>query len=458
MLMRVFLALLALLAVVLPAHAATRAQMITPANTSVLAGETQVYSVRFTNADGSPAVGEAVRFSNDVCGFFQNGLISITVATNSNGVASATFKARPQGITCWVTAVAPGGVGVTFNVYTYTEPLIYLDGVTTPESPRVAQPFTFTAGVFQGAYPIYEADISARVIPGTISATISPGSGNMGQSRSGVDFEVKPQDLVGDFEVEVTHRGVSRRFQFTAGPAPLQDMWWGGPAENGWGLSMVQHGDKLFSVIYAYDALGKPVWYVMPGGTWNEARTQYTGELYFPTGTPFTNYDATKLVANAPVGSATITFDAASRATLKYTIDGTSGTKQIRRQLFGPAEDGAPLEGLGDMWWGGPQQNGWGIALLQQYKALFGVWFTYDAEGKPTWFVMPSGRWATLDSYEGRMFRTTGSPWVGQNYDANALKPVDVGSFKFRFGSAGTTFDYVIDGRAGAIALERQGF
>ena len=456
MFVRIFLVFLAVLALVLPAHAATRAQRLTPANTSVLGGESRVYSARFTNADGSPAAGEAVRFSNDVCGFFQNGLTAITVPADANGVASVTFKARPQGITCWITAAA--GASVTFNVFTYTAPLVYIDAETDPASPRVGDSFAFTAGVFQGAYPIYEADISARVIPGTTSATISPEGGNMGQSRNGVRFQVDPHDRIGDFEIEVTHRGISRRFQFTAGPTPLQDMWWGGPLENGWGLSTVQHGDKLFSVIYAYDAAGKPVWFVMPAGTWNEARTQYTGALYFPTGTPYGSYDASKLVVNAPVGSTTITFESASRATLDYTINGTSGRKLIRRQLFGPAEDGAPLEGLGDMWWGGAAQNGWGIALLQQYKSLFGVWFTYDANGAPTWFVMPSGRWATLDSWEGRIYRTTGSPWLGKAYDASVLQPADVGAFKFRFGAAGTTFEYSIDGRPGTIPLERQGF
>ena len=57
--------------------------------------------------------------------------------------------------------------------------------------------------------------------------------------------------------------------------------------ENGWGMSVVQHRDLLFSVIYAYDAAGKPIWYVMPGGTWNEAKTAFRGALYVPTGTPY---------------------------------------------------------------------------------------------------------------------------------------------------------------------------
>ena len=46
----------------------------------------------------------------------------------------------------------------------------------------------------------------------------------------------------------------------------LQDMWWAGSAENGWGMSLVQHNDTLFGALYIYDRTGKPIWVVMPGG------------------------------------------------------------------------------------------------------------------------------------------------------------------------------------------------
>ena len=439
-----------------PAAGATSAQSLTPTYTSVLGGERQTYSVRFFDALGQPAVGERARFSNDACGTFQNGAFFVDVTTDTTGVASATFAARPQGISCWISVQA--GVSVRFNVYTYTASQVYIAGEPSPPEPRPGEAFTLTAGVYQGVYPIYEADVTARVIPGSITATLSPGAGSMGQSSRGVDFNVTPEDRVGDFEVEVAHRGITKRFSFAPPASPLQDMWWAGAAENGWGMSVVQHRDILFSVIYAYDAAGKPIWYVMPGGAWNESRTEFTGALYVPTGTPYAAYDASRLVMNSPVGSATIAFTSASRGTLDYTIHGVSGRKAITRQLFGPVEEGAPLKGLGDMWWGGAQQNGWGIALLQQYKSIFGVWFTYDAAGAPTWFVMPAGRWATLDSYEGRLYRTTGSPWLGQPYDANLLKVIDVGSFRLRFAGDSAAFEYAIDGKPGTMPLVRQGF
>ena len=437
-----------------PAFAATSAQMLTPPNTSVLGGTTRTYEVRFFNALNQPSVGESVTFANDVCGRFGNGSFQQTVTTDMTGLATVSFTAFNQGITCWLTATA--GVTARFNVFTYTQQQVYIEAQPSPSEPRSGQPFTLTAGPFQGIFPIYEADVSARVIPGTISATITPSEGNTGQN-GGFDFEVTPQDRAGDFAIEVTSSGVTQRFVY-AHYTPYQDMWWSGTAENGWGMSLVQHRDVLFGVIYAYDAAGEPTWYVMPGATLNEAKTAYTGALYLPKGSPYSAYDASKFEVGDAVGNATLAFNGTSNATLDYTIDGVAGHKSITRQLFGPEASGAPLRGLGDRWWGGMQQNGWGIAVLQQYKTLFSVWFTYDAAGAPTWFVMPSGSWTSNDTYSGRLYRASGSPWLGRAYDPSMLKLTDVGTYRFRFTGDMASFDYSIDGVAGSMPLTRQPF
>jgi hypothetical protein len=233
-------------------------------------------------------------------------------------------------------------------------------------------------------------------------------------------------------------------------------MWWAGPGENGWGMSIVQHGDTLFSVIYGYDASGAPKWWVMSGGTWNAAHTAYTGLVYTPRGSPFFAYDPSRLVVGAPTGSITITFLSDNSALLDFTIEGVTGRKGIQRQGFGPLASAARSD-LGDMWWGGGEQSGWGIAVLQQYATLFSVWFTYDANGVATWYVMPSGTWTSPDTYEGRIYRTRGSPWLGP-YDVNALQVIDVGSYRLRFTGEQATFGYEIDGRVGSLSLVRQGF
>ena len=82
------------------------------------------------------------------------------------------------------------------------------------------------------------------------------------------------------------------------GPLDYSDMWWAGQSENGWGVSITQHGGVQFNVFYVYDAAGKPVFYVMPGGTWNAAQTSITGALYQPTSSPFSAYDSTQFKPN----------------------------------------------------------------------------------------------------------------------------------------------------------------
>jgi hypothetical protein len=237
----------------------------------------------------------------------------------------------------------------------------------------------------------------------------------------------------------------------------LQDLWWSGNAENGWGMSITQHGDTLFSVIYAYDSAGRPAWYAMPGGTWNASHTAYTGALYQPHGSPYFSYDASRLSVGASLGTATLTFMDSSNATLEYDIGGASGRKSIVRQIYG-APDMMNRGSHADMWWGGSSQNGWGMALMQQYTTLFAVWFTYDASGSASWFVMPGGTWTSDTTYEGRLYRTTSSPWAGVAYDPARLQVIDAGSFRLRFDGATPTFEYSADGRTGSLPLTRQPF
>jgi hypothetical protein len=56
--------------------------------------------------------------------------------------------------------------------------------------------------------------------------------------------------------------------------------------------------------------------------------------VYAPRWAPPTAYDPAKLVIGAPVGSATLTFNAGNDATLDYTIAGQSGRKSLARTPF----------------------------------------------------------------------------------------------------------------------------
>jgi hypothetical protein len=237
----------------------------------------------------------------------------------------------------------------------------------------------------------------------------------------------------------------------------VQDMWWSGTRENGWGVSIGQRGERLFAVVYAYNDAGNPVWYVMPGGNWDAQRKTFSGPLYSPRGTPFFSYDASRLRVGAPVGQATLTFSGTEQGILGYTINGVMRNKSIVRQPLSPPSTGKIANAV-DMWWGGEGETGWGLAISQQDATLFSIWLTYDVAGAATWYVLPGGRGDDANVYEGRIYRTTGTPWAAHEFDSTRLQVSDVGSFRMRFNADGVAamLDYAMEGRTGRFSLVRQ--
>jgi hypothetical protein len=435
------------------ARAAAIAQPLTPTNRSVAGNESADFSVRFLDAQGRPAAGESVQFANDACGWFPDGAAIYATTTDPNGVATARFTALNQGITCWLTA--SDGAQAQFNVLTYVAADAYVDA-RIPSRILPGVPFQVTAAALAGLYPLYEVDLAASIVPGAGSAAVNPSSVNSGEDGK-VRLTVTPDSSAGDFSLRLRFRDRVQDFPVKIAANPWQDLWWAGVGENGWGMSVVQHGDVLFCVIYAYDANGKPTWFAMPGGSWDASHKVFSGALYRPHGTPYFSYDPSALAVNAAVGEASLDFSDASNVALSYTIDGVSGRKAIQRQGFGPVDDAAAIP-VGDMWWGGPAQNGWGIAVLQQYRSLFAIWFTYDAAGDPTWYVMPSGSWSDAQTWQGRLYSTASSAWLGRAYDASLLHSSDVGPFRLRFSGDRAAFDYAVGSRSGTLALQRQPF
>ena len=231
----------------------------------------------------------------------------------------------------------------------------------------------------------------------------------------------------------ITNNAVNKIARFfiagVSGANVYSDMWWAGKVEDGWGMSIQQHGNVQFNALYVYDNAGKPVWYVMPGGTWNADYTSYSGPIYQPISAPLNNYSPAQFVVGASPGNVTITFTSATTALLQYSINSISGQKSIQRQVFGSGT--APLL-VGDMWWGGAAQDGWGINLVQQSGVVFGVWYTYGPDGKSTWYVLPNGNW-TGNTYSGTFYSTIASAWLGAAYNPAQLVATATGNMSISF-------------------------
>jgi len=239
-----------------------------------------------------------------------------------------------------------------------------------------------------------------------------------------------------------------------------QDLWWAGIAENGWGMSITQKGNVQFNALYIYDDAGKPVWYVMPGGEWNATFNEFSGKLYQPTGSPFNEFNSSQVVPGAPAGTAKITFRDSNTGTLSYTIGTRSGTKNVTRQPFATNTPGSgPVGPTTDLWWGGELQSGWGLSLTQQGQQLFGIWYTYNAEGQATWFVMPGGAF-NGNTFTGSLFSTVASPWVGVSYDSTKFGGTNIGSLTLLFDGARNqaAMQYNVNGVTGTNQIARQPF
>jgi len=200
---------------------------------------------------------------------------------------------------------------------------------------------TATAGnVFEGALyrttgPAYDSAVfdPARVQSQVVgTGTLAFNDANSGVFTATVDGRTVTKAItrqVFDVLPTCTAGGV-------AGATPnFQDLWWR-PAgvESGWGMNVTQQGDKLFVTWFTYDHDGKGLWLVAS----NVARTgtnRFSGTLYRTTGPVFdtARWDPSAVGVTA-VGSVNLAFGDANNGTFTYTVNGTTQSKPITRQVF----------------------------------------------------------------------------------------------------------------------------
>ncbi len=244
-------------------------------------------------------------------------------------------------------------------------------------------------------------------------------------------------------------------------------VWWN-PSESGWGINFNHEGDIIFGTLFTYDAAGAPMWLVMAAGSL-QSGTTYSGDLYRTTGPAFNAVPFTPIAdANVTkVGTMSVTFAGANGAALTYTVNATSVTKMIQKQVFGSAAANctsttasrAPLTNYQDLWWN-PAESGWGLNITHQDNTVFGALFTYDASGKGLWLVMSAGLKQADGSYLGELYQTTGPA-----FNANPFTPIGaanvtkVGTMRLRFsdGQRGS-LTYSVNGVVVTKQISRQVF
>lgn len=134
-----------------------------------------------------------------------------------------------------------------------------------------------------------------------------------------------------------------------------------------------------------------------------------------------------------------IAFDPLDAFELKveYTYDWPAGTPAMTLAVPAAPLDQAfyPVSG----YWADPEEPGWG--LLTQRNSLgtvFALWFTFDEDGKATWFYMPNGQPVARGVVEGDVYSPEGPAYGTMPFDTAQFRPGDpVGRFRIGFPSVG---------------------
>jgi hypothetical protein len=242
-----------------------------------------------------------------------------------------------------------------------------------------------------------------------------------------------------------------------------QGLWWN-PSESGWGINFAHQGNILFATWFTYDAAGKPLW--MIAQLEKNASGAYSGPVSTVTGAPFDGvpFDSAKVVETV-VGSATVTFAAADRATFAYMVNGKAQTKAIVPQEFprrptcawGALSDLRSASNFTDLWWNSAE-SGWGINFSHQGDIIFATWFTYDGAGKPWWLIAQLEKTGN-GTYAGPVSTVVGSAWDSSPFDASKVVETVVGSATATFANGNSaSLAYTVNGISQTKAITRQVF
>src|SRR6185503_8896173 len=92
-----------------------------------------------------------------------------------------------------------------------------------------------------------------------------------------------------------------------------------------------------------------------------------------------------------------------------------------------------------DLWWSDPagSEPGWAVSIASFGQSpyygqiLVTTWFTYDADGLPTWYF--GSAQSIYGDYYGSLFRTTGPSFLAPTFDPAAVTSYPAGEIGFEY-------------------------
>jgi len=112
------------------------------------------------------------------------------------------------------------------------------------------------------------------------------------------------------------------------------------------------------------------------------------------------------------------------------------------------------------LWWvPDGKESGWGMNIAHHGSKLFATWFTYDANGQPTWLVMSDTNDVGRNGYEGALYRTTGPAFSAASFDPSKVTRTAVGNMSVQVYSVNQLdMNATVDGATIKKTLGRQVF
>ena len=109
---------------------------------------------------------------------------------------------------------------------------------------------------------------------------------------------------------------------------------------------------------------------------------------------------------------------------------------------------------LSDIWWN-PEQNGWGVQLVNTGSFVFATVFTYGTDGKPTW-ITGELAYGASSTFSGSTYVNTG-PYFGGPWNNSAVTQRKAGTMTFALTSVTTgQLTYSVDGVIVSTPVQRQ--
>ena len=229
-------------------------------------------------------------------------------------------------------------------------------------------------------------------------------------------------------------------------------MWWN-PAEPGWGLDVSEQEGSIMATLFTYTAQGDPRW-LIGASLKQQADGGFAGDLFEMTGPRFDSSPWTGAVMRT-AGRMQLAFGADGRARLVYSLDGRTVEKEIAPMPVGDgsppvcsftSEDRASATNFQDLWWS-PSESGWGLAIAHSGNTMFGVLFSYGADGHPMWLAAPAMERLADGAYSGTLYRTHGPSSDASAWGAVSAASAGAISLHFTDGDS-ATLSYTVDGRA----------